>query len=162
VKYAILPLSVKEHLRHPLPPDVQQALLEAQCQCGKEPISRLFGVSLTAATDKETVGIAPDGWVEIHRTSADGSPDISHDLVFELDLSGRIEREQFQRKIRGFCHLDRNAVEKAFGTRSLTVVFVVRAGDRRLLSESLYVCHTEADHWHTRGRLSPLAGESDA
>jgi hypothetical protein len=52
-------------------------------------------------------------------------------LAFEVDR-GTVERKPIQRKIRAFLDYANGPYQEAFGTQSLTVVFITTAGERRL------------------------------
>jgi hypothetical protein len=71
------------------------------------------------------IGVAPDGWVDFRQGSRQTC------LAFELDR-GTVERKAVQRKVRAYLHYTQGPYQEAFGTRSLTVVFITTAGERRL------------------------------
>lgn len=75
---------------------------------------------------KERIGVVPDCWLDLRQGRAQSC------LAVELDRSGGVERESWQRKIRGFCHWAQGPYQHFFGTDSLTVCVVVMGGRRRL------------------------------
>lgn len=75
---------------------------------------------------KERLYVVPDGWLDLHVSG-------SHRACFALELDrGSVAREAFQKKIRGLIRYAGGPYQEAFGTESLTVLFVTTAGQERL------------------------------
>ncbi|MCL5959437.1 MAG: replication-relaxation family protein [Chloroflexi bacterium] len=75
---------------------------------------------------KERIGIVPDCYLDLRKEKAQTC------LAIEIDRSGGVERKPFQRKVRGFVEFVKGEYQQTFGTQSLTVVFVIMSGERRL------------------------------
>lgn len=77
--------------------------------------------------DGRAIVVVPDGWLDIRVRGA-----YQVCLALELDR-GTEEQKVWRRKVRGLVGYANGPYQEAFGTKSLTVMVVATAGDRRLL-----------------------------
>ena len=84
------------------------------------------GYPIYVEIGNDRVYVVNDGWLEL---MVGGAYQVG--LALELDR-GTVEKERFKRKVRGLVSYARGAYQEAFGTESLTVLFVTVAGKRRL------------------------------
>lgn len=71
------------------------------------------------------IGLAPDSWLDLRQGAHQSC------LAIELDR-GTVERKSLQRKIGAYLEYARGPYQAAFGTQSLTVVFVTTSGQHRV------------------------------
>lgn len=97
-------------------PGVEIAQLATERELKRSPVY--------VASNQDRLGIVPDGWLDIRLKSGQTC------LAFELDR-GTVDRNRYQRKLRGLVQYARGPYQAAFGTNSLTIAFVATVGEQR-------------------------------
>ena len=85
---------------------------------------------MSVTVDGTRVGVIPDAWLDLRQRHGEG--ELQACFALELDYSGKVNRQKWQRRIAAYLTAAGTVYPQAFGTQSLTVCVLALAGERRL------------------------------